>query len=123
MVDVYKSAIQNFGHPHFVAVMLMKNDNGTDLTKTLKIRPQLGGITHQAFIQFCQLELLRFKSVRAYSLENLQLIYNVKFCRVRVRSQAIITFIDQPSYGPNVVYISEQKRYVVILLLIATPRV
>jgi len=113
MVEVYKSEIQNFGHPHFIAIMLMKNDNGSDLAKTLQIRPQLGGITHPAFIQFCHGELFRFKSICQYTLENLELTYKIKFCRVgRIRSKNVVTFIDKPCWGTNIVYIKEQKRYV-----------
>jgi len=71
-----------FGYPQLIAMMLMKNDNGSDVAKNLEIRPQLGGITHSTFIQFCHWELFRFKSICRCTLENLELTYKIKFCSI-----------------------------------------
>ena len=110
MVKVYKSSIKQFGHELFIACIIKMHDDGTNLENKLIVRPQKGGITNEVFIRFCHCELTRFKMHHVYSCQSIESTYNVKFCRVRLRSKTNLTFIDKPIWGDNIIYITEQTR-------------
>jgi hypothetical protein len=99
--------IKNFEHYWFVACMIKKFGDQCDLKHALKINKN--GIHNYQFIQFCTLELVRFKNSHSYSTQALEQNYLIKFCRIRLRDNRV-HFLDQPEWGKNVIYIEEQQQ-------------
>mgnify|MGYP000637956822 CR=1 FL=1 len=105
MFEAYKLAIQGLGHEKFIACMIKRTDDGSNLHKKLDIRFKFG-ITNVGFIQFSLLELQRFKTLHRYSDDILESEYNVKFCNVHVRNKSNISFKGKPTWSSNMIYIS-----------------
>lgn len=110
-MKTFKAAIKNFGHEYFVALMLKASDDGGDLNETFQINYRSGGILNPQMIYNCSIMLTEFKSKFEYTIPNLEQWSGTKFCRIQLRTYGI-SFIDEPYWSPNVIYINERKQYV-----------
>ena len=79
----------------------------TQIKTQLKI--SRGGIKCSNFIQFALTHRNWFLSQYQYTIENLELAYCLKICRVFIRGQQV-NFIDEPAWGSKTVYLMSKNR-------------
>ena len=112
-METFKASIHNFGHDYFVALMLKLFDDKTDLNQKFDISNRGGGIKDPKMLQNCNMMLAVFQSKYEYTIPNMEKWSGMKFCRIRLREYGI-SFIDEPYWSPDVIYVHERQRYVYI---------
>ena len=104
-MKLVKTIIKGFNYPYFVSAFVRDKQ-----LSDLKVSKQ-NGIKSELIIEACKLEFKKFSSKFAYSRQNVEFYFGVKFVNVRIEKSKVTRFEDTARLGSNTIFIYEKYVY------------